>query len=166
MARYYKGTGVGTHWQAPNNDARHLGFTAQSPGSPNLDSLRDHIAIGTTLSPYISLTASFAVARDYAVRGPVSPTTNQPAYVYVIDIPDTLPGDVSLVDPVQEIVHSSPPLPGPRPYHHLGPPITTIGSAPYLPLLLKALLYAERDAEVLAVHNIPATYVSGRYYVY
>ena len=44
--------------------------------------------IGNTLSSYISLTHSFDVAKDYAVRGSVSPTPAQPAYVYVIDIPD------------------------------------------------------------------------------
>ena len=163
MARYYKGAGVGTHWQGLNNDARRTGFTARRRGYPRLSDLRDHIVIGTTLSPYISLTASFAVALDYAVRGPMSPTTNQPAYVYVIDIPRPLPSGLTLIDPIEQIATLTPSPPGSLPYHHTGPPITTIGSAPYLPPLLKALLYAERDAEVLAVNNIPAAYVSGRY---
>ncbi len=161
MPRYYKGAGVGTHWHA--HDARRTGFTAHDPSLPDdINNLRDHIVIGVTLSPYISLTQSYLVARDYAINGPTPPTPAQPAYVYVIDIPDQLPANLTLYDPVQRIAPLPPPSPGLRPYCHHGPPITMPGFFPYLSPLLQALLYAERDAEILAVGTIPANYVVGR----
>lgn len=163
MPRYYKGAGVGTYWET--HDARGIGFFAQAPHLPaNIVNLRDHIVIGVTLSPYISLTQSYLVARHYAVNGPIPPAPARPAYVYVIDIPDQQFSSFNFVDPVQRIATLQTPQPGLRPYRHHGPPIMTTGFLPYLPPLLQALLYAERDAEILAMGPIPAGYV-GRYRV-
>ena len=68
MTTFYKGSAIGTHWHA--NDARQLGFTARAPeANPSTEALIHHIASGTHYSPYISLTRSYAVAWDYAMRG-------------------------------------------------------------------------------------------------
>ena len=110
MATFYKGAGVGTHWHA--NDSRQVGFTARSPQiTPTTDALVEHIATSTVNSPYISLTRSYAVAWHYAVfSSKREPTPEIPAYIYEIEIDDSLPHGLNLLDPVKEVVHILPQL--------------------------------------------------------
>src|SRR4051812_25593020 len=88
VTTFYKGVGVGTHHHSM--DWRLSGVPPRSPGSPaNGASAERHIAFGTTISPYVSLTKSYGVARDYAVNGSISrPTLARPAHVYEFQIPD------------------------------------------------------------------------------
>ena len=109
MATFYKGAGIGTHWHT--RDSRRIGFTARSPAThPETEALIDHIATSTVNSPYISLTRSYAVAWDYAMRGGTSiPTLNNPGYVYEIEIDTPLPSGLKLLDPIKEIALNLPP---------------------------------------------------------
>lgn len=108
MATFYKGAGVGTHWHA--NDSRQLGFTARAPeANLSTEALIRHIASGTHNSPYISLTRSYAVAWNYAVRGGtenIIPTKNNPGYVYELEICKPLSSDLKLFDPIREVALS------------------------------------------------------------
>lgn len=108
MATFYKGAGVGTHWHS--NDSRRIGFTARSPQtSPSTEALINHIATGTVNSPYISLTCSYAVAWNYAIRGgttDIIPTKNNPSYVYELEICMPLSSDLRLFDPIREVALS------------------------------------------------------------
>lgn len=108
MATFYKGAGVGTHWHA--NDSRQIGFTARSPETnPSTEALIHHIASGTHNSPYISLTRSYAVAWNYAMRGgtaDIIPTKNNPGYVYALEICKPLSSGLKLFDPIREVALS------------------------------------------------------------
>ena len=108
MATFYKGAGIGTHWHV--HDSRRVGFTARSPAThPETEGLINHIATGTVNSPYISLTRSYAVAWDYAVRGGLErPTADKPGYVYEIEVDIPLPSGLELLDPVKEVARSLP----------------------------------------------------------
>ncbi len=106
MATFYKGAGIGTHWHI--HDSREVGFTARAPeASPTIEALIAHIATGTVNSPYISLTRSYAVAWDYAIKGGTDmPEIDKPAYVYEIEIDNPLPSGLKPLDPVQEVALS------------------------------------------------------------
>ena len=108
MATFYKGAGVGTHWHA--NDSRQIGFTARAPeANPSTEALIHHIASGTHNSPYISLTRSYAVAWNYAMRGgtaDIIPTKNNPGYVYALEICKPLSSGLKLFDPIREVALS------------------------------------------------------------
>lgn len=108
MATFYKGAGIGTHWHI--QDSRRVGFTARSPAThPETEVLINHIATSTVNSPYISLTRSYAVAWDYAMRGGTSiPTLDNPGYVYEIEIDPPLPSGLKLLDPIKEIALNLP----------------------------------------------------------
>ena len=108
MATFYKGAGVGTHWHI--HDSREVGFEARSPTTqPTIKALITHVAEGTTNSPYISLTRSYAVAWDYAVRGGTDiRTLDKRGYVYEIEIDVPLPFGLELFDPVKEVARSLP----------------------------------------------------------
>jgi hypothetical protein len=82
----YKGAGPGTHWH--RNDARNSGFTCASAVIPQgIQWVINHIAHFSHPSAYISVSASYAVAADYAMSGPAGPaTSNNPGYVYTIDL--------------------------------------------------------------------------------
>ena len=71
----------------------------------NVDSIMRHVALGTTASPYISLTRSYGVAEGYARdAGRAFPTHALPAYVYEFDISTPLPtAIVEVIDPVAEV---------------------------------------------------------------
>ena len=103
MATFYKGAGVGTHWHI--NNSREVGFEARSPTTrPTIEALIAHVAESTANSPYISLTRSYAVAWNYAMRGGTDiPTLDKPGYVYEIEIDVPLPSGLKLLDPVKEI---------------------------------------------------------------
>jgi hypothetical protein len=174
-------------------DLRATGIVATMPGSPyNMDAVMHHIARGTTTSPCISLTRSYGVAMDYAIRGSRAfPTKTKPAYVYVVDIPHPPPTGVTVIDPVALVAanHSNP-LVSPS-YHHDGDmefllgvidPVKMVaylnnpirvppGSAPTprpanLSLQLETYVRTLRDAEVLVLGAIPNTHVVNRYDVY
>ena len=187
MPSLFKGVRFNSYWY--KNDATSVGFTAQKRGEPHsLARLMTHITGATHISPYISLTNSYAVAYGYAAgvtagAGTIHlPTPTNPGYVYIIDIPDPLPPSVQLFDPVREIGRMTPlPLPH-TPYQHEGKPEYLFGivSAHYRRLLrsyrltsggtvddqpdtpsqhLLTLVYALRDAEILAYDWIPDMYV-------
>lgn len=108
MATFYKGAGVGTHWHI--NDSREVGFEAISPTTrPTIEALITHVAKSTANSPYISLTRSYAVAWNYAVRGGTDiRTLDKRGCVYEIEIDMPLPSGLELLDPVKEVAMSLP----------------------------------------------------------
>jgi hypothetical protein len=108
MATFYRGAGRGTHWH--DHDSRQVGFTARAPEvDPTTAALITHITAGTTNSPYISLTRSYAVAWDYAVRGGTDrPTPDKPGYVYEVAIDMPLPSGLKILDPIKEVALNLP----------------------------------------------------------
>ena len=175
MATFYKGAGVGTHWHA--NDSRQVGFTARSPETaPATDALIDHIATSTVNSPYISLTRSYAVAWHYAVfSSKREPTSGNPAYIYEIEIDNSLPHGLNLLDPVKEVVHILPQLlRGVVDLEYMENLLTGQTSqssnpsgefSPNVELQLIALTFAQRDAEVLVHGYIPPFCIKHRFEV-
>ena len=175
MATFYKGAGVGTHWHT--NDSRRVGFAARSPEvNPTTDAIIEHISTGTLNSPYISLTRSYAVAWHYAVfSSKREPTPDTPAYVYELEIDDSLPHGLSLRDPVKEVVHHLPqPLRGIMDLDYMENLLighTPLSSnqrrdfSPNVELQLIALTFAQRDAEVLIHGYIPPFCVKHRFEV-
>jgi hypothetical protein len=191
MPIFYRGAGVGTYWY--ENDARLNGFTPQSPGTaPSIDRLMHHVARGTVKSPYISLTRSYGVACVYAVfSGRTQPTETDPGYVYEIEIGAPLPPGLQLLDPVKEVAMAAPEPLDSISYQHDGLPDFLLGvmkpmemgqflmascpqpppsggtpRPPNLTIELETLVRALRDAEILAVGNIPAAYIQNRYNVW
>lgn len=162
----YKGAGPGTHWHV--NDARASGFTSAGTSATNRNAVVRHIVAYSHPSPLVSLTSSFAVAREYAISGPAGVATKAaPGYVYEIDLSGA--SGIKVFDPLHMVVkaalshlHSGAQdlilavaqnLPF-VPCHHSG------GKAlpPTVPQELRALVYALRDAEVL-VPVVPSAYV-------
>lgn len=192
MPIFYKGVGVDTHWH--NNDAQLTGFTPQAPGiGPTIDRLMQHIARGTTMrSPYISLTRSYEVAWNYAVfggRNLTIATQACPAYVYEIEINDPLPAGLQLLDPIKELTAELPPPLTSISYQHDGLPLFLVGvvapskygrhlkercpqplggtpRSPNLTIELETFVRVLRDAEILAVGNIPAACIRCRHKVW
>ena len=173
MATFYKGAGIGTHWHT--RDSRRVGFTARSPAThPETEKLIHHIATSTVNSPYISLTRSYAGAWHYAVfSSKQEPRPGKPAYIYEIEIDDSLPHGLNLLDPAKEIVHILPqPLRGVVNLDYmediLGGGNTSITQArgrfsSSVELQLIALTFAQRDAEVLVHGYIPPFCVKHRF---
>jgi len=174
MPIFYRGAGVGTYWH--EKDARLSGFTPKRPGAVHsIERLMEHIVRADVNSPYISLTRSYGVAYWYAAPfGRVPATESNPGYIYEIEISKPLPPGLQLLDPVKEVAMA---LPGPLDlisYQHDGHPDFLLkiappggGTRPPNPLVpLETLVRALRDAEILAVGNIPATYVRNRYEVW
>jgi hypothetical protein len=191
MPLFYRGAGVGTYWH--EQDARLTGFTPQSPGmATSIDRLIVHISNGTTSSPYVSLTRSYGVAWNYAMFfGRTQPTATNPAYVYELEINDPLPAGLLLIDPVKEIAAEAPSPAQSFSYHHDGsssfllgvidptgmeqflrmpalqpPPGGGAQRPPNLTKQLETLVRVLRDAEILAVGNIPASNIRNRFSVY
>lgn len=191
MPIFYRGAGVGSYWH--NNDARIGGFGAHKPGiGASSARLMEHVARGTTSSPYISLTRSYGVALDYALYfGPLRmATSGSPAYVYEIELNDPLPRGLVILDPIKEIATAVPSPLSPISYQHDGVPAFLLGvvspsmmghylatNCPQpsgggtprpanLSIELEALVRTLRDAEILAVGTIPASQVVNRLSVY
>ncbi len=190
MPIFYRGAGVGTYWH--QNDARINGFASRNPGmNPSNSRLMQHIARSTVTSPYVSLTKSYGVAWEYAfLFGRARPTQANPAFVYEIDLLDPLPAGLQLLDPVQEVANNVPSPLSPNPYQHDGTKSYLLGvvdpvrmnqylnqtirqpypggtqRTPNLSIELETLVRALRDAEILAVGNIPASAVVNRIDVY
>jgi hypothetical protein len=170
----YKGAGPGTHWHS--NDARLSGFTSAASSVANRNAVVRHIVAYSHPSPLVSLTSSFAVAREYALSGPAGlATKGAPGFVYEIDL--SVVSESSLLDPLFMVVkggalshmHSGAQslilavaqnLPF-APCHHAG------GKSlpPAVPQELRALVYALRDAEVLAP-VVPSACVVNRHNVH
>ena len=184
---FYKGVGVGTHHHP--TDLRTTGIMPRVAAALNEIVVTQHIARGTTTSPCISLTKSYGVAHDYAMNaGKAKPTNTQPAYVYELQVPDN--HGIQFIDPVGFIAaqHANP-LTSPS-YQHDGDqdflgifayplasggnlgnsprPPGMAGSArpPNLTIQLEAIVFAIRDAEILAYGNIPAAWIVNRYHVF
>lgn len=193
MAVFYRGAGVGTHWHV--NNPKLTGFIPWNPsGVPaDRDRIMLHVAKGITQSPYISLTRSFAIAWGYAIFGSKgTATATNPGYVYEIELDANSTGTRSgleLIDPVNELAATlSQPLVTPS-YQHDGdqnlllgivrparfrsyltkPPLQPGGAGAYPPRVpeeLKTLIHALRDAEILAIGNIPSSAVRNVYPAY
>lgn len=152
---------------------------------PTHDRLIEHVTRGTTSSPYVSLSRSFGVARDYALVGAAVANQSNPAYVYEIELTEPLPRGLLLLDPVLEVARNAPaPTTSPH-YQHDGsmdflmgiidpqtyqhflrdpapqpPGSTGTLRAPALSRELEAIVRALRDAEILAVGTIPMSCIS------
>lgn len=190
MARFFKGVGVGTHWH--NNDPRTTGgFIAHYPGGrAGATSVMNHIARGTTTTPYISLTRSYGVAEAYARQASrIRPTSELPSYVFEIDIDGPPPVGLQVQDPVAVLSQLVDPLAINAYYHdgdmkfllgvvdsssmrvHLIAPVRTPPNTHATPRAanlspsLEAMVWALRDAEVLALGAIPAACIIYRHEV-
>jgi hypothetical protein len=187
MAILYKGAGPGSHWWA--NDPRITGFFTQPMALPSAASAVRHITAFSHPSPYLSFSASFAVARQYALDGPLGPATQAtPGYVWEVD---TAIGGITPTDPLALIAAAVGLAAGlPRlPTHHDGEPELILGVAapslhpavltrvPHRPGVMaaqagpivtpefSALVFALRDAEVLA-DRVPPPCVVFRHAVF
>lgn len=140
----------------------------------------NHVARGTTQSPFISLTLSFGIACQYARAGRRRSGSERP-YVYQIELPEHL-----LLDPVVEVSRH---LEGAAfPYQHDGLQQFILGVADpkrfgrdldrkvsmppgsnatprqaKLSIEYETLVRALRDAELLAIAHIPKYAVVCRY---
>ena len=187
MPVFFRGAGLGTYWWA--NDARRSVFTAQAPRNPvSRDRLLQHVGGSTQTTPFISLSRSFAVAFDYAQKGGRAfPSKAKPAFVYEIEI--DVAAAFHVLDPLKEIASGLPaPLATPS-FHHDGDQKAILGivdstQAAYLTAAVRypppqapksgvnvgveltGMLRALRDAELLAVDNIPARCVVVRHDVW
>lgn len=120
--------------------------------------------------------------------GRTQPTQARPAYVYEIELDDPLPPGLQLLDPIKEVVATTQSPLSAISYQHDGLPDFLLGvvnpstmgqylstptkqpppgggttrSANLTPEL-EALVRALRDAEILAVGNIPASCIQARY---
>ena len=188
MPIYYRGAGTGTYWNT--NDATNKGFQPRDPAvTPSTTRIIQHVAHGLTQSPYISLTRSHPVALHYALEtGTNQPTVHAPAYVYEIEI--DLTSGVNLIDPLKEIAGAAV---GPFDsvgYQHDGYPTVLLGVvSSLLAFFLRipiphaagggssvryanispfvwGLVASLRDAEILAIGNIPRNCVIRRTAVY
>ena len=189
MTIFYRGAGRGTHWH--DNDAQTSGFLPKARAvEPSLDRLIHHIARANVASPYVSLTYSFGVAHEYAIFGRATALIDDPGYVYEIELTSPLPNGLQLVDPIREIVLAAPTLPSQTPYWHDGDQDFLLGVVsaemneylsrpiiqPYpsggaqrsanLSLELETLARALRDAEILAIGDIPAACIRYRHEVW
>ena len=96
----YKGAAEGTYWY--DRDPRvHRGFSS-SPGITNAAAVAAHITSFSHPSPYLSFSASPAIARRYAL-----PRGGRKGRIYEIDTTVT---SLTLIDPVQEIAAAFGPL--------------------------------------------------------
>jgi hypothetical protein len=183
--RIYKGVGVGTFNH--KTDFRKVGIEPRSP-SPRRASVHDvcqHVARGTTTSPFISFSRSYGVAYNYALNYSImEPSISSPAFVYEIAIPDG--ARVEIIDPVLLVAsQQNGPLGSPS-YHHDGeqgflkyvldpterlygapmalrPPGMGAPAAARLEIELETISFALRDAEILVEGNIEKDWVKFRY---
>jgi hypothetical protein len=187
MATFYKGAGPGTYWWL--TDPRTAGGFVCPPGRPaSAEAVVSHITVSSHPSPYLSFTAPFAVAAEYAQIGPRGPATStMPGYVYEID---TSIISLPLVDPVAEIssAHSvtgvghlpthhdggselilgiaAPSIHGPALAAHPRRPGTSLARPATVTPELNALVFALRDAEVLVHGALPPACVVHRHDVW
>jgi hypothetical protein len=103
IKKVYKGIGVGTYQHAL--EARVYGFVARYPAlMASVSAMVEHITLGNTASPFISLVRSYAVAEEYAINSSrIVPSATTPAYVYEIVLTDPLPPTLIIIDPLIEL---------------------------------------------------------------
>ncbi|MBI3681606.1 MAG: hypothetical protein HY235_14585 [Acidobacteria bacterium] len=190
MPIFYRGAGVGTYWH--QNDARLTGFTSHHPGAgAQWHRIMYHIARGTTVSPYVSLTRSYGVAYGYAVAGRELPTPAKPGYVYQVLIDEVDGFGTRLIDPVQAVAENLGSPLAERSWHHDGtqefllgvispsrhfeilekpalfpPPGEGTPRPPLLSIELETLVRALRDAEVLALGAVAKAQVLERFEIH
>lgn len=174
----FKGAGPGTHWHM--NDARSLGFTSAAHRPHTKNAIISHITAYSFPSPYVSLTTSFAVARQYALAGPGGVASRKvPGYVYEVDL-SAHPMAPEIFNPIAEISRAS------LAHAHDGEQNLILGVAssehggilrakvlhsgglktlPNISAEMRALAKALRDAEVL-VNTVPAVCVVMRHDVF
>ena len=186
MTIFYREAGVGTYWHV--NDARLTGFTPHHPGAgQGISRVLQHIARGTTVSPYVSLTRSYGVAWGYALAGRSLPSVEKPAYVYEIEVDEHDGLGTRLLDPVVAIAAELGSPYETRSYHHDGdgsfllglvdpaghrlslkqdvryaPPGEGADRSPLLHIELEALVRALRDSEILAFGAVAASQIRRR----
>jgi hypothetical protein len=187
----YKGAGPGTHWWT--SDAQTAGGFVVGQAPRNVNAIIRHIVNYSWPSPYSSFSASFAAAAAYAVAGPQGKATpSQPGWVYEIDVALATELGARFVDPAREILLLNPYIgaPGTIPTFHDGgqdlilgiadpvvhrkvlvtpprqPGLTGHVRGPGTPIVhneLRAVIFALRDAEVLATTDVPAACITARY---
>lgn len=120
------------------------------------------------------------------MAGKAVPNKTNPAYVWEIELTDPLPRGLELLDPVKEVADHVPLPTASLTYAHDGPQTFLLGlidpthknhlldptpmppgssfqKAPNLTPELQTLVFALRDAEILAIGTIPAVCVRARY---
>lgn len=174
----FKGAGPGTHWHV--NDARILGFTSAAHRPHTKNAVITHITAYSFPSPYVSLTTSFAVARQYALSGPGGIASQKiPGYVYEVDL-SACSAMPAIFNPVAEVSRAN------LAHAHNGNQSLILGVAsqihsrilnakvphsggmralPNISADMRALVNALRDAEVL-VNAVPSTCVVMRHRVF
>jgi hypothetical protein len=187
----YKGAGPGTHWWT--TDAQTAGGFVVGHAPRNVNAIVRHIVNYSWPSPYSSFSASFAAAAAYALAGPSGKATPaKPGWVYEIDVALAIELGAHFVDPAREILGQNPLIgaPGTIPTFHDGgqdlilgiadpavhrkvlltPPRqpgpgwqSRTGGPPIVHHELRAVIFALRDAEVLATTDVPAACITARY---
>jgi hypothetical protein len=147
-----------------------------------------HVARGTTNSPYISLTRSFGVARNYALLCRTPYVYHKKGFVYVVELDKR--SEIELRDPVKEIGRLlNKPYDEPS-YHHDGSQNFLLGVSnpvshgrdlsqpisqpppgegtprpanlhPHFETIVRSL----RDAEILALRAVPRKFILDRFEV-
>ena len=185
MPVLYKGAGPGSYWQL--NDPLLHGFGLVPSRTHSPATMVTHItSAAASSSPYLSFTASFAVAMLYASQGPGGrASAATPGFIYEIAA-----SGLTLYDPVREIAGASTFSAGhlPLPTHHDGAqdlilgvagspwhtscltsaPARSPGSPAHPPVITRnfnATVYALRDAEVLVQAPVPRSCVVAVYRV-
>ena len=159
------------------------GLLPRDPGGGrNVHAITSHICDGTTMSAFISLTRSYAVAEEYAYSGRAAPTPSDPGFVYEVLIDNPPPAGVDVIDPVYFIAESHKDALSQASYHHDGGKNVLLGIAspntmghvllmpvkdppmsgrtprgPYVSRELETLVRALRDSEVLVAGSLPRT---------
>lgn len=168
--RLFKGASAGSHWYV--QDPRTNSGFVSSPGTKDVAALVNHITNYSHPSPYLSFTASPAIAREYAL-----PVGGSRGRIYEIETAMLSP--VELYDPLFEITTAYGKLAkfkGPVwATHHEGgagllsaiaegrssgapvPHRRNAQRAPQVSQHLQAVVFALRDAEVLLAGNLPST---------
>ena len=186
----YKGAGPGTHWWA--TDAQTAGGFVVGHAPRNVNAILRHIVNYSWPSPYSSFSASYAAAAAYALAGPDGPATpERPGWVYEIDVALAIELGARFLDPAREILGQNPVIgaPGTIPTFHDGGQDLILGIAdpsrrrvlvtpprqpgpvrhvrpggpPAVHHELRAVIFALRDAEVLATTDVPAACITARY---
>ena len=158
----------------------------------NVNAIIRHVVNYSWPSPYSSFSASFAAAAAYALVGPSGKATpDRPGWVYEIDVALALELGAQFADPAREILAQNPAIGGPGtiPTFHDGgqdlilgvadpahrkvlvtPPRqpgparhVRAGGPPVVHNELRAVIFALRDAEVLAITHVPAACITARY---
>lgn len=187
----YKGAGPGTHWSA--TDAQTASGFVVGHAPRNVNAIVRHIVNYSWPSPYSSFSASFAAAAAYALVGPTGKATRaDPGWVYEIDVALAIELGARFVDPAREILVRNPYVgaPGTIATFHDGGQDLILGIAdpvlhrrvlltpprqpgppgqprrlgpPVVHNELRAVIFALRDAEVLATTDVPAACITARY---